>query len=226
MIKVTFDNECADQGQNIKNIIDQSHLANIEQDLELSINLKNISFLNYETSPPSKVQITETENIKGSSLIYKLFPEKNARILDCTGGFGKDALEFSKLGYKVTMIEENPLVISMLRNFFDNNKKINITLKYGNSLDYLRLSPNTFDYIFIDSMFKKIKNKSKPKKKMEILQYICKERICRFNLIKEALNCSCKRIVIKESLNSSLKYNYDYSIATKLVRYNILKGNT
>ena len=32
-------------------------------------------------------------------------------------------------------------------------------------------------------------------KKMEILQYICKERICRFNLIKEALNCSCKLLI-------------------------------
>ena len=89
---------CADQGQNIKNIIDQSHLENIEQDLELSINLKNISFLNYETSPPLEVQITETEYIKGSSLVINYSQKRMQEILDCTGGFlAKDALEFSKL---------------------------------------------------------------------------------------------------------------------------------
>tara|TARA_Y100000766_G_C18298749_1_gene315240 strand:- start:187 stop:468 length:282 start_codon:yes stop_codon:yes gene_type:complete len=93
-------------------------------------------------------------------------------------------------------------------------------------MDYLRLTPDAFDFIFIDTMFKKVKNKSKSKKEMEILQYICRERISRFNLIKEALNKACKRIIIKESLNSIFKYDFDYSIKTKLVRYNILKGDT
>ncbi len=225
MIKVTFDDECAAQGKNIKNIIDQSHLANIQQNLEFNININNILFLNHDNKPLSKTMITESINTKDSSLIYKLFPKKNAKILDCTGGFGRDAIEFSKLGYKVTMIEENPLVISMLKNFFDKNKKIKITLRYGNSLDFLRLKSNIFDYIFIDTMFNKEKNKSKSKKEIEILQYICKEKISRFNLIKEALKASSKRIIIKESLKSLFKYDFDYSIKTKLVRYNILKGN-
>ena len=225
MIKITFDNECACQGKNIRNIIEKSHLANIEQSLELNINKDNILFLNYETTPPSKVEITETEYSKDQSLIYKLFPKKNAKILDCTGGFGRDAIEFAKLGYRVTMIEENPIVVFMLKYFFNKNKNINITLKCGNSMDYLRLTPDTFDFIYIDTMFKKVKNKSKSKKEMEILQYICKERVSRFNLIKEAFNKACKRIIIKESSNSIFKYDFDYSIKTKLVRYNILKGN-
>ena len=225
MIKVTFDNECANKGKNIENIIDQSHLSSVRQNLELNINKNNIFFLNYEFSPPSKVQMTENGDTRDKSLIYRLFPKKNAKILDCTGGFGKDAMKFSKLGYKVTMIEENPLIVSMLKDFFDKNKKISINLMYGNAFDYMRLHADTFDYIYIDTLFKKAKNKSKSKKGVEILQYICKERISRSNLIKQAVKQSCRRIIIKESTYSLLKYDFDYSIKTKLVRYNILKGN-
>ena len=225
MIKVTFDNECANKGKNIKNIIDQSHLSSVRQNLELNINKNNIFFLNYEFSPPSKVQMTENGDTRDKSLIYRLFPKKNAKILDCTGGFGKDAMKFSKLGYKITMIEENPLIVSMLKDFFDKNKKISINLMYGNAFDYMRLHANTFDYIYIDTLFKKAKNKSKSKKGVEILQYICKERISRYNLIKQAVKQSCSRIIIKESPNSLFKYDFDYAIKTKLVRYNILKGN-
>jgi len=225
MIKVTFDNECANKGKNIENIIDQSHLSSVRQNLELNINKNNIFFLNYEFSPPSKVQMTENGDTRDKSLIYRLFPKKNAKILDCTGGFGKDAMKFSKLGYKVTMIEENPLIVSMLKDFFDKNKKISINLMYGNAFDYMRLHADTFDYIYIDTLFKKAKNKSKSKKGVEILQYICKERISRSNLIKQAVKQSCRRIIIKESTYSLLKYDFDYTIKTKLVRYNILKGN-
>ena len=225
MIKVTFDNECANKAKNIENIIDQSHLSSVRQNLELNINKNNIFFLNYEFSPPSKVQMTENGDTRDKSLIYRLFPKKNAKILDCTGGFGKDAMKFSKLGYKVTMIEENPLIVSMLKDFFDKNKKISINLMYGNAFDYMRLHADTFDYIYIDTLFKKAKNKSKSKKGVEILQYICKERIIRSNLIKQAVKQSCRRIIIKESTYSLLKYDFDYTIKTKLVRYNILKGN-
>ena len=225
MIKVTFDTECADQGKNIKNIIDKSHLSDVRQKLEFSINKNNIFFLNHEISPPSKIQMSENEDIRNRSLIFKLFPKKNTRILDCTGGFGRDAMIFSKLGYKVTMIEENPIVVSMLRNFLNKNKEIPINLLHGNAFDYMRLNPATFDYIYIDTLFKKAKNKSKSKKGIEILQYICRERITRFNLIKEAVKHSCSRIIIKESLNSLFKYDFDYSIKTRLVRYNILKGD-
>ena len=225
MIKVTFDTECTDKGKNIKNIIDKSHLSDVRQKLEFNINKNNIFFLNHQVSPPSKIQMSENEDIRNRSLIFKLFPKKNTKILDCTGGFGRDAMIFSKLGYKVTMIEENPIVVSMLRNFLNKNKEIPINLLHGNAFDYMRLNPTTFDYIYIDTLFKKAKNKSKSKKGIEILQYICRERISRFNLIKEAVKHSCSRIIIKESLNSLFKYDFDYSIKTRLVRYNILKGD-
>ena len=225
MIKVVFDYKCTKEGENLKNIIDHSHLADVIQNIEVLLSENAMYFLNHETNPPSKIELKEIKNAKSNDLVYKLFPKKNSSILDCTGGFGRDAIEFSKLGYKVTMIEENPLILMAVKKFLDNYDKPNLRLIYGNSLDYLRMKSDSFDYIYIDSMFKKSKNKSKSKKDLELLQYLCKEKITRFNLIREAKKNPCERIVIKDSSSSLFKYDSDYSIKTKLIRYNILKGN-
>ena len=225
MIKVVFDDKCAKEGENLKNTIHNSHLANVIQNIDVVLSENAMCFLNHETNPPSKIELKEIKNAKSNDLVYKLFPKRNSSILDCTGGFGRDAIEFSKLGYKVTMIEENPLIIMAVKKFLDKYDKANLRLMYGNSLDYLRMKSNYFDYIYIDSMFKKSKNKSKSKKDLELLQYLCREKITRFNLVKQATKNLCERIVIKDSLSSLLKYDSDYSIKTKLIRYNILKGN-
>ncbi len=225
MIKVVFDYKCTKEGENLKNIIHHSHLADVTQNIEILLSENAMYFLNHETNPPSKIELKEMKNAKSNDLVYKLFPKKNSSILDCTGGFGRDAIEFSKLGYKVTMIEENPLVLMAVKKFLDKYDKPNLRLIYGNSLDYLRMKSDSFDYIYIDSMFKKSKNKSKSKKDLELLQYLCREKITRFNLIREAKKNLCERIVIKDSSSSLLKYDSDYSIKTKLIRYNILKGN-
>ncbi len=225
MIKVVFDYKCTKEGENLKNIIHHSHLADVTQNIEILLSENAMYFLNHETNPPSKIELKEMKNAKSNDLVYKLFPKKNSSILDCTGGFGRDAIEFSKLGYKVTMIEENPLVLMAVKKFLDKYDKPNLRLIYGNSLDYLRMKSDSFDYIYIDSMFKKSKNKSKSKKDLELLQYLCREKITRFNLIREARKNLCERIVIKDSSSSLLKYDSDYSIKTKLIRYNILKGN-
>ena len=225
MIKVVFDYKCTKEGENLKNIIHHSHLADVTQNIEILLSENAMYFLNHETNPPSKIELKEMKNAKSNDLVFKLFPKKNSSILDCTGGFGRDAIEFSKLGYKVTMIEENPLVLMAVKKFLDKYDKPNLRLIYGNSLDYLRMKSDSFDYIYIDSMFKKSKNKSKSKKDLELLQYLCREKITRFNLIREAKKNLCERIVIKDSSSSLLKYDSDYSIKTKLIRYNILKGN-
>lgn len=225
MIKVVFDYKCTKEGENLKNIIHHSHLADVTQNIEILLSENAMYFLNHETNPPSKIELKEIKNAKSNDLVYKLFPKKNSSILDCTGGFGRDAIEFSKLGYKVTMLEENPLVLMAVKKFLDKYDKPNLRLIYGNSLDYLRMKSDSFDYIYIDSMFKKSKNKSKSKKDLELLQYLCREKITRFNLIREARKNLCERIVIKDSSSSLLKYDSDYSIKTKLIRYNILKGN-
>ena len=55
--------------------------------------------------------------------LNKIFKAKNLSILDCTGGFARDAAILASLGNNITLIERNPLIMSLL---VDAKEKIKI----------------------------------------------------------------------------------------------------
>ena len=71
--------------------------------------------------------------------LNKIFKTNNLNILDCTGGFARDAAILASLGNNVTLIERNPIIMSLL---VDAREKIKsddirsifskITSRFGN----------------------------------------------------------------------------------------------
>ena len=158
------------------------------------------------------------------NIYMKLFPIKNSTILDCTAGLGRDGVLLSKLGYDVTMIEKNPILIIMLNNYLSRTKDIKARLLYGDSLSYIRIAKKKFDYIYIDFMFEK-KNNAKPSKYDLFLRSINYNENNKLDFIKEMINYCNKRIIVKEPIKSQSKINnYDFEIKTKLIRYKIFNG--
>ena len=49
-------------------------------------------------------------------IFWKIFSHKNSRILDCTGGFGRDGFLLNSMGHDVTIIENSPVVAMILKN--------------------------------------------------------------------------------------------------------------
>ena len=89
--------------------------------------------------------------------LNKIFKAKNLSILDCTGGFARDAAILASLGNDVTLIERNTLIMSLLvdarekikiddiRNIFSK-----IKIRLGNCLDFIRNTNKHFDYVYFD----------------------------------------------------------------------------
>ena len=92
--------------------------------------------------------------------LNKIFKAKNLSILDCTGGFARDAAILASLGNNVTLIERNALIMSLL---VDAREKIKIDdirdifskikIRLGNCLDFIRNTNKHFDYVYFDFMF-------------------------------------------------------------------------
>ena len=92
--------------------------------------------------------------------LNKIFKTNNLNILDCTGGFARDAAILASLGNNVTLIERNPIIMSLL---VDAREKIKsddirsifskITSRFGNCIDFIRNTNKHFDYIYFDFMF-------------------------------------------------------------------------
>jgi 16S rRNA G966 N2-methylase RsmD len=162
-------------------------------------------------------------------LLIKAIQEKpeNKTVLDITSGLGKDSLIMARYGFKVTMLEANPLLVTIV--YYALQSKIipntNLTLIYANSLNYLQNKIQSPDIIYLDPMFNDEKT-ALAKKDMQLIQAIVpsndpQDTIKLFNL---AHNCVKHKIIVKRdnklpAIIASPKVTYAFSGST--VRFDI-----
>ena len=92
--------------------------------------------------------------------------------------------------------------------------------------DYMKHSNKKYDYIYIDFMFEKLKNKSLSSKNDETLKMISFNDNDKNKIIQLAQRVSNKKVIVKEprnSLSDILKPNH--IIKTKLLKFNIYLRN-
>ena len=223
MIKFNAEGFESTKSKLIKNILDTLPFPRGSRNYEIRFKQKKF----YIKCEQERFETTFSidELMHDSDNIYmKLFPIKNSTILDCTAGLGRDGLLLSKLGYDVTMIEKNPILILMLNNYLSRTKDVKARLLYGDSLSFIRITKKKFDYIYIDFMFEK-KNNAKPSKYDLFLRSINYNENNKLNFIEEMINYCKKRIIVKEPIKSKSKIiDCDFEIKTKLIKYKIFNG--
>jgi len=164
-------------------------------------------------------------------IFNKIFKNDNLNILDCTGGFARDACIISSLGNKVTLIEENPVISIILKNAINNIqsdpiKSIfdNISVKFGNSIDFIRQTDKHYDYIYFDFMFN-VNKSALPSKREQFLRKLTTNDI-RINkeIIKETIQRTNCKIIIKEHIKSNdyKDLNIINIYKEKVVKYNLI----
>ena len=167
--------------------------------------------------------------------LNNIFKAKNLNILDCTGGFARDAAILASLGNNITLIERDPLIMSLL---IDANKKIKsedirsvfsrIKIRFGNCIDFLRNMNKHFDYIYFDFMFN-IKRNALPSKNEQFLRKIVKNDINEnIDIIYETIQRVRSKIIIKEHISSNDYDNFDIinTYKGKTVKYHLLEGKS
>ena len=162
MIKFNAEGFDSSKSKIIKNILDTLSFPHDSRDYEIKFRQDKFYIKCKKERFETIFSIDELMH-ENDKIYMKLFPIKNSTILDCTAGLGRDGILLSKLGYDVTMIEKNPILILMLNNYLSRTKDIKARLLYGDSLSYVRIAKKIFDYIYIDFMFEK-KNNAKPSK--------------------------------------------------------------
>ena len=165
--------------------------------------------------------------------LSRILKSNGLQILDCTGGFARDAAILSSLGNHITLIEQNPLVMALLINAKTNIKSDNlrfifdkIRLRLGNCIDFIRRTSKKFDYVYFDFMFN-INKSSLPSKKEQFLRKIVKNNISEnLDILRETLQRVSSKIIIKEHISSNDYKNFDIinTYKGKTVKYHLLKG--
>ena len=167
--------------------------------------------------------------------LNKIFKAKNSSILDCTGGFARDAAILASLGNNVTLIERNPLIMSLLVNAsqkikIDDIRYIfsRIKSRFGNCIDFIRNTNKHFDYIYFDFMFN-INKSALPSKNEQFLRKIVKNDINEnLDIIHETIQRVKSKIIIKDHISSNDYDNFDIinTYKGKTVKYHLLEGKS
>lgn len=97
---------------------------------------------------PTKVHIEQTSSEITAS--YKSSLITGDSVIDITGGFGVDALFFSKKATKVTHCEVNPNLSTIVKNNYQQLKIDNIHLISGDGIEFLKTTSEKYDWIYID----------------------------------------------------------------------------
>lgn len=165
--------------------------------------------------------------LKSELLIQAISLPKNSNILDITAGFGRDALLMALYGYKITMLENNPLLAGVLSYaIFTGLFPSNMSLIYTNSIDYLESIGEELPLaIYFDPMFES-DNRAKAKKPMQFIQAIIQEveSSQRLHLFELAHAKAITKVVVKREnkapyVNSAIIPSYSKS--GKTIRYDI-----
>ena len=167
--------------------------------------------------------------------LNKILKAKNLSILDCTGGFARDAAILASLGNNVTLIDRNPLIMSLLVEAREKIKSDDIRyifsrikIRFGNCIEFIRNTNKHFDYIYFDFMFN-INKSALPSKNEQFLREIVKNDINEnVDIIQETIQRVKSKIIIKEHISSNDYDNFDIinTYKGKTVKYHLLEGKS
>tara|TARA_X000000950_G_scaffold223618_1_gene269449 strand:+ start:77 stop:769 length:693 start_codon:yes stop_codon:yes gene_type:complete len=166
-------------------------------------------------------------------VLSKIIKKDKLMVLDCTGGFARDSAIISSLGNNVTVIEENLIVMRILKDAMSRiqNREVScifkrITTKLGSCLDYIKTTNKIYDYIYFDFMFN-TSNTALPSKREQFLRKIVKNNIdINRAIVDEVLQRVGCKVIIKEHIKSN---NYEHldiinTYKEKVVKYHLVQG--
>ncbi len=160
-----------------------------------------INFLSKKFQYRKKNSSTLKEN-----LVRALGLKKNqtATIIDATGGLAQDSFVLAHLGFEVKLLERSSLIHALLQDGIHRGlKELTIApmikrlhLIHADAIKWLK-NREKIEYIYLDPMFPERKKSALVKKEMQFFQDIIGDDHDADLLLKTALACATKRVVVK-----------------------------
>ncbi len=176
----------------------------LHSNLDQALGAVRVDFDNTALNRRSKDALSHQNLIKAVGL------KKNLSVLDAMTGLGSDAFLLARAGCRVTMLERNEIVFSLLRDgLFRGGKGLPETRAAVAEMmllkgDFLEKNDElgNFDVVYIDPMFPIKRNTARSKKPMYLLQQLLGETQEETNLLSLALSKARDRVVVKRAKRS------------------------
>lgn len=185
---------------------------------------------------PFRLDLSRRYPARGKDPLLRAIGQSTGHLLDLTGGWCQDALHVARSGMKVTAIERNPVIYSVVNHALKTGQKALenqsdptdlIDLYYGDSVDLMNQLSAEYDVVYLDPMYPTRKNTAASPKEITILKSILE--ITESNssqqledLFDFAMKKAVKRVVVKRPhFAPPLHICRVGEIAAKQVRFDI-----
>ena len=211
-------------------------LNNLSENIFIKETNEGLILVDSSSKMTFSLALDDYENIVRQNkkhVLSKIIKKDKLMVLDCTGGFARDSAIISSLGNNVTVIEENLIVMRILKDAMSRiqNREVScifkrITTKLGSCLDYIKTTNKIYDYIYFDFMFN-TSNTALPSKREQFLRKIVKNNIdINRAIVDEVLQRVGCKVIIKEHIKSN---NYEHldiinTYKEKVVKYHLVQG--
>lgn len=155
-------------------------------------------------------------------------------LVDATAGLGRDGFLLAAAGFRVRMIEYNPVVAALLADGLErargqiglSDTAARIELVPGDSLDYLAAPTEQPDVVYLDPMFPERSKSALVKQELRLLQLIDCKHTDPARLLQAALNVHARKVVVKRPLKGPclMAAPPAYSLRGKAVRFDVYVG--
>lgn len=156
---------------------------------------------------------------------------KNSRIIDATGGLGRDGFLLAAAGFQVRIIERNQILAALLADGLNRASEAATTreicrrvrLTSGDAIDFLGTGEAVAEILYLDPMFPKTTSTAKVKKELQMIRHVTTEDRDIDELFARALRAAGERVVVKRPRKgpwlSDLRPSY--ALDGKTVRFDI-----
>lgn len=155
-------------------------------------------------------------------------------LIDATAGLGRDGFLLAAAGFRVQMVERNPIVAALLRDGLERAARLprlaaitdRIHLSVGDALEYLVRLEEQPDVIYLDPMFPQRSKTAKVKQDLRLLQLLDDHDDDPEQLLQAALAIQPKKVVVKRPLKGTVLQGAppSYTLRGKTVRFDIYVG--
>ncbi|MDD2462421.1 MAG: class I SAM-dependent methyltransferase [Desulfobulbus sp.] len=155
-------------------------------------------------------------------------------LIDTTAGLGRDAFLLATHGFRVEMIEVNPVVAALLADGLARASKVQhlqlvierIRLNGGNSVERLAALTEIPEVIYLDPMFPERSKSAKVKQNLRLLQYLDDHLIAPESLLQAALLVGANKVVVKRPLKGPFLAGKvpSYTLKGKAIRFDVYLG--
>lgn len=160
-------------------------------------------------------------------------PGYTPAIIDATAGLGRDAFVFATLGCQVTLVEQSPIIATLLEDGLRRAGRVHeltdtvrrMKLIQADSTDYLKaLTPDHYpDTVYLDPMYPHSGKSALAKKEMRLFQELIGPDLNGSELLQLARHRTLKRVTVKRPIKAPCLGNIkpDADIRSKNTRYDL-----